>query len=111
MARLFVSQSQMDQWTSGGKVELEDDLMKVPAMQRTFRIEGAVRVLKVVGGSDEAKLVGKVKTAIDLASLGAEQYGSSLLLGETAYECEEGFIGAPTDAPGTSGSGLLDLGR
>jgi hypothetical protein len=111
MARLYVSQAQMDQWTSGGKVDLTDDVMNVPAMKRSFKIEGAVRLIKVVGGTDEAKLVGKVKTAVELAALGGEQYGSSVLLGETAYECEEGFVGVPTDALATSGSGLLDLSR
>jgi hypothetical protein len=111
VARLFVSQSQMDQWTSGGKVGLQDDLMTVPALKRTFRLEGAVRFLKVVGGNDEHKLTGKVKTLTDLAAVGAEQYGGSVILGDSAYECEEGFIGAPTDAQETSGSGLLELGR
>jgi hypothetical protein len=111
VARLFVSQAQMDQWTTGGKVGIEDDLMSVPALQRTFRIEGAVRITKVVGGSDEKSMLGKVKTAVELASIGAEQYGSSVILGDSAYECEEGFLGVPTDATPTSGSGLLELGR
>ncbi len=112
MARLFVSQSQMDQWTAAGKVALQDDVMAVPALGRTFRLEGAVRVLKVVGGSDDQRLIGKVKTSIDLAALGAEHYGTSVLVGETAYECEEGFVGTVTD-PGKSGgaSGLLALGK
>jgi hypothetical protein len=101
----------MDQWTTGGKVGLDNDLMTVPAMNRSFRLEGAVRFIKVVGGSDERVLLGKVKTLLDLAAIGAEQYGASVIVGDSAYECEEGFIGAPTDAEVTSGSGLLDLGR
>jgi hypothetical protein len=111
VARLFVSQAQMDRWTSGGKVALRDDLMTVPALNRSFRLEGAVRFLRVVGGTDEHALLGKVKTLVDLASVGAEHYGSSVIRGDTAYECEEGFIGAPTDEVATSGSGLLDLSR
>jgi hypothetical protein len=112
VARLFVSQAQMDQWTAGGKVGLRDDLMTVPAMNRTFRIEGAVRFIKVVDGEDSQGLVGKVKSVIDLAALGAEHYGNSVILDETAYECEEGFLGAPEDAAaGTDGEGLASLGR
>ena len=111
MARLFVSQAQMDQWTSGGKVAIQDDLMTVPALKRSFRIEGAVRFVKVVGGTDDKQMIGKVKSLIDLASIGAEQYGKSVILGEAAYECEEGFLGMATDAKATSGSGLLELGR
>src|SRR5688572_2469905 len=102
----------MDQWTAGGKVGLRDDLMTVPAMNRTFRIEGAVRFLKVVDGDDAQALVGKVKSVIDLAALGAEHQGTSVLLGETAYECEEGFLGAPEDpAAGAGGETLASLGR
>ena len=111
MARLYVSQAQMDQWTTGGKVGLQNDLMTVPAMNRSFRIEGAVRFLKLVGGNDDQVMVGKVKTVVELASVGAEQYGTSVILGDAAYEVEEGFIGLPTDATATSGSGLLDLSR
>jgi hypothetical protein len=111
VARLYVSQEQMDQWTTGGKVALEDDLMTVAALGRTFRIETAVRVVALVGGDDTAKLVGKVKTQGQLAESGYERYGNSLVAGDAAYECEEGFVGTPTDAPSVSGSGLLDLGK
>jgi hypothetical protein len=97
VARLFVSQAQLDQWTSGGKVGLRDDRMTVLAMNHTFRIEGAVRFLKLVGGNDEQKLVGKVKTQVELAAVGAEQYGNSVVLGDSAYECEEGFVGVALD--------------
>ena len=101
----------MDQWTTGGKVNLDDDLMTVPALSRTFKIEGAVRITKLVGGEDVNALVGKVKTHIELATIGGEAVGSSVVLGDSAYECEDGFVGAPTDRAGTSGSGLMDLGR
>ncbi len=101
----------MDQWTTGGKVSLKDDLMNVPALSRTFKIEGAVRITKLVGGEDVKGLVGKVKTHVELATAGGEAFGSSVVMGESAYECEEGFVGAPTDRADTSGSGLLDLGR
>ena len=101
----------MDQWTSGGKVGLRDDLMTVPALGRTFKIEGAVRITKLVGGEDDHTLLGKVKTRAELTAVGAEAFGTSVIVGESAYECEEGFLGAPTDATDTSSSGLLDLGR
>jgi hypothetical protein len=100
----------MDQWTTGGKVVLKDDLMTVAALGRTFRIETAVRVLTLVGGDDTISLVGKVKTQGELAQAGYERFGSSLVAGEAAYECEEGFLGTPTDAHPTSASGLIDLG-
>ncbi len=100
----------MDSWTTGGKVGLKDDLMTVPALGRTFRLESAVRVVKLVGGDDDKQLVGRVKTASELSGEGAEHYGASLVIADSAYECEEGFVGTQTDAPSTSGSGLLNLG-
>ena len=103
----------MDLWTSGGKVTLEDDLMTVAAadesLRRSFHLETAVRFLTLSGGEDEASLVGKVKSVSELAKVGAEHFGTSVILRETAYECEEGFIGTPTDARRASGSGLLHL--
>lgn len=103
----------MDHWTNDGKVALEDDLMTVSAadenLRRSFRLETAVRFLTVSGGEDESLFVGKVKSVGELASVGAEHYGTSVILRDTAYECEEGFIGTPTDARPASGSGLLHL--
>lgn len=111
MSRLYVSQAQMDQWTTGGKVSLQDDLMTVAALGRTFKIVGAVRITKLVGGDDDKQLVGKVKTHLELATSGGEAFGASVIVGESAYECEEGFVGSPTDANEASGSGLLKLGH
>jgi hypothetical protein len=111
MARLFVSQEQMDRWTSEGKVRLDDDLMTVPALGRSFRLRSAVLFTKVVDGGDQQALVGKVKSDLQLAEMRAEQYGTSCIVGEVAYECVEGFLGTPDDASGVGGSGLLNLQR
>jgi hypothetical protein len=110
MARLFVSQQQMDRWTSEGKVKLDDDIMSVPAMHRSFRISGAVYFTKLIDGEDKPGLIGKVKSGEQLAEMSAEHYGASVILGEVGYECVEGFIGVPVeaDAP-VAGSGLLKL--
>jgi hypothetical protein len=108
MARLFVSQTQMDKWTSEGKVRLDDDVMTLPAMSRSFRLSSAVHVTKTIDGDDGHKLIGKVKTAEQLSALGAEQYGTSLIVGDTGYDCTEGFVGTPVEGP-VAGSGLLKL--
>jgi hypothetical protein len=106
MARLFISADQMDRWTSEGKVSLEDDTMTLPALGRSFRLRTAVRFLSVIEGSDAHGLVGRVKTTAQLAEMGGEHYGASVILGEVGYECEEGFIGLPVDG---GASGLLKL--
>jgi hypothetical protein len=108
MARLFISQEQMDKWTSEGKVRLDDDVMTLPAMSRSFKLSSAVHVTKTIDGADAQGLIGRVKTSEQLAKMGAEQYGSSVILGDTGYECTEGFVGSPVEGP-VGGSGLIKL--
>jgi hypothetical protein len=108
MARLFISADQMDRWTAEGKVSLSDDLMTLPALGRSFRLRTAVRFMAVVEGTDVHGLLGRVKTDDQLAELGGEHYGASVILGEVGYECEEGFIGLPVDG---GHSGLLKIGQ
>jgi hypothetical protein len=109
MARLFVSQDQMDRWTSEGKVRLDDDKMLLPALGRSFRLSSAVYFTQVVAGSDENRLIGRVKSEEQLAEMRAEHYGASVIVGEIGYECEEGFLGTPIEGTVGGTSGLLRL--
>jgi hypothetical protein len=109
MARLFISQDQMDRWTSGGKVSLDDDVMHIPGLGRSFKIRSAVHITKVLEGDDVHKLIGKVKSDEQLEGLEAEHYGASLIVGEAAYECAEGFLGVPAETGASGASGLLQL--
>jgi hypothetical protein len=107
MARLFISADQMDRWSGEGKVALQDDLMTLPALGRSFTLRTAVRFLSVIEGADAHGLIGRVKTDEQLAEMGGEHYGASVIMGDVGYECEEGFIGLPVDG---GASGLLKLG-
>jgi hypothetical protein len=107
MARLYISADQLDRWTAEGKVSLQDDLMTLPALGRSFRLRTAVRFLSVIEGSDAHTLVGRVKTQEQLGEMGGEHYGESVIMGDVGYECEEGFVGLPVDG---GASGLLKLG-
>ena len=108
MARLFVSQDQLDRWTAEGKVKLDDDIMSLPALNRSFKLRTAVRFLSVIEGADAHGLIGRVKTDEQLAEMGGEHYGASVIMGDVGYECEEGFIGLPIDG---GASGLLKIGQ
>jgi hypothetical protein len=111
MARLFVSQDQMDRWTAAGKVRLDDDVMTLPALGRSFKLRSAVYFAHTVDGPDEHRLLGRVKTEEQLAEMHAEHYGASVIMGDIGYECEEGFVGVPVEGVGAGGaSGLLRLG-
>jgi len=101
----------MDKWTADGKVKLDDDLMTLPALGRSFKLTTAVHIRAIVEGTDAQKLVNKVKTLTQLGEIGAEHYGASLILGEVGYECVEGFVGVPVEAGApVAGSGLIRLG-
>ncbi|MGZ3428662.1 MAG: hypothetical protein ACXVCV_18545 [Polyangia bacterium] len=107
MARLFISADQMDRWSAENKVALNDDIMSLPALNRSFKLRTAVRFLSVIEGADAHGLIGRVKTDEQLAEMGGEHYGASVIMGDVGYECEEGFIGLPIDG---GASGLLKLG-
>lgn len=107
MARLFISADQMERWTGEGKVSLEDDRMTLVALGRSFRLRPAVRFISVIDGADAHQLVGRIKTDVQLAELGGEQFGKSCIVGDLGYECEEGFVGTPVDG---GASGLLKIG-
>jgi hypothetical protein len=110
VARLFISQERIDRWLEEGKVRIESDVMSLPALGKSFRLKPAVHFTKIV--SDEADgngLIGRVKTQEQLNKLGAELYVSSVILGETAYECEPGFIGEVVGPSAAIGSGVHRL--
>jgi hypothetical protein len=61
---------------------------------------------KVSGdGPDPNGLVGKVKDEAAIGAMGAEQYMNSVILGDTAYDVEPGFVGTPVEAK-DGGEGL-----
>ena len=68
---------------------------------QTYSIQAAVRFLETVcGGADPHDLLGRVKTLPQLAQLGAEHYMDSVLLGDTGYEVQQGFVGTLCGASG-----------
>ncbi len=94
--RVFFPQSALDQWLSEDKIELGDATLVIRAEGRRYKVLEAVRVLsEVTGAEDQHDQVGKVKTINFLSELGAELLGSSMILGDLAYEVVPGFIGTP----------------
>ncbi|MCS6912665.1 MAG: hypothetical protein RMK29_17795 [Myxococcales bacterium] len=110
MPRIFVSQQRMQQWTEDGKVSVQNNLMILPNLGKSFRLTEAVYVVRVVSeGGDIHGLVGRVKSRSQLRALGAEVYHDSLILGEAAYQCEPGFIGEVVGTPPAGSSGIHKL--
>lgn len=94
MARLFISQDRLDEWSADNKATLADDLLTLHELGRVFLVEPAVRFLSVAGNEEDPnELLGTVKSEEELAAIGADTYMSSVIHGETAYEVQPGFMG------------------
>jgi hypothetical protein len=94
MSRIFVSQEQLDTWDAEGSAELQDDVLMWNGAR--YQLQPGVRFLHTIDNvHDPHDLVGKVKTAEQLASLSAEHYMNSVLLGDLGYEVQQGFVGNP----------------
>lgn len=74
------------------EADLQDSQLVVSKDQARFSTAPAVHFLEVVSGTDDQKLLHCVKTEGQLAKLGAEHMADSVVLGETAYQVEDGYL-------------------
>jgi len=78
-------------------------MLQLPGGDLVLRLVPGCYFMSVQAGSDRSfNLLGKVKTKAAVSALGAEVYMNSVILGETAYEVEVGFVAKPM------GPALLD---
>jgi hypothetical protein len=93
---LFVSQAMLDSWAGQGKIDFVGNVMSLLAGDgkgRSYALDPAVRFLKILGNeTDPNGLLHKVKTVAQLRDMGAEAVGDSCILGDLAYEVEQGFL-------------------
>jgi hypothetical protein len=95
---LFISEKRLDAWSSEDRVKIDADIMTLSGDGRSFRLKPAVRFMKISGGDgqdDPMKLIGKVKLVEFVTKQGGEHLGSSVILGEIAYDVQSGFLGEP----------------
>ena len=101
MARLFISQERLDQWTADSKVSIDGGVMTVSELQRSFDVGPAVRFLKVAGDEpDPNDLINRVKTEEELVEMGADLYMNSVIFGDIAYDVQPGFLGVARASSG-----------
>lgn len=98
-AKIFVSQSTIDAWVSSEKADLAGSALTLRGGGATLELDPASLFMSVSGGDDAKGLIGKVKSASALLAMGAEAYMTSVLLGETAYDVESGFLAVPLVPP------------
>ncbi len=97
--RVFFPQEALDEWIHHERVDFRGSDLVIRGEGRRYRVLEAVRVLAEVSGAGDAhELTGKVKSVAFLTELGAELLGSSMIIGDLAYEVVPGFAGAPVGA-------------
>jgi hypothetical protein len=96
MSRLFISVERLEAWSAEGRASLEGDRMTLTELNRKFAMKPAVHFIKATGQDhDPHDLIGRVKSKQALEAMGAEQFASSVIYNDTAYEIIDGFIGEP----------------
>jgi len=89
---LFVPQSVLDKWSDKGRVEVKGEVLVLLREKKSFQLTSAVRFLKMEAGEDLKGLLHKVKTLDALKQMGAEHYRESVILGDSAYQVQQGFL-------------------
>ena len=89
---LFVPQSVLDKWSEQGRIQVDGTVLTILGERKSFQLTTAVRFIKMEAGEDNAGLLHKVKTNDALKQMGAEHYMESVILGESAYQVQQGFL-------------------
>jgi hypothetical protein len=89
---LFVPQSVLATWSEQGRISVEGNVLTILGENKKFALTSAVRFLKMEAGEDVAGLLRKVKSIDALKQMGAEHYMESVILGESAYQVQQGFL-------------------
>ena len=102
MVRVYVSQNCIDLWHSSGGIAIDGDMLRFHAVPNaSLSIIPSVHFQRVdSGATDPYDIVGAVKTAHELAQMGAEHYENAVVLGDYAYTVNPGFIASPVGADG-----------
>lgn len=89
---LFVPQSVLDKWSEQGRIQVDGNVLTILGEGKNFALTSAVRFMKMEAGEDAAGLLQKVKTTDALKQMGAEHYMESVILGDNAYQVQQGFL-------------------
>lgn len=90
--KLFLPQKTLEDWATDDKADLQDGKLVMKESKTTHPIAPAVHFQRLISGSDQEGLVGRVKTTAQLAALGAEHLADSCIVGDVAYEVVEGYV-------------------
>lgn len=105
-----MSQNIIDRWHATGGIAIVGDLLRFHAVPYvTLFINPSVYFERIDGGeADPYDIIGAVKTAQELAQMGAEHWENSVVLSDFAYTVKPGFIASPVGEDGSPM--MLDAG-
>lgn len=95
MGRLvFISQGQMEKLLTEGAAEIKENniILRLDNTLVGDLEEAYYFVRNVVSGSDSRELIGKVFTREEVLKLGGDIMQNSVIIGDDAYDVEEGFL-------------------
>jgi hypothetical protein len=103
MVRVFMSQNCIDRWHATGGIAIAGDLLRFHAVPYVnLFINPSVYFERIDGGeADPYDIIGAVKTAQELAQMGAEHWENSVVLSDFAYTVKPGFIASPVGDDGS----------
>ena len=92
--RVFVSQARLDDWAGHGRITLRGLSLTVAGREgRNHPLEPAIRFLRVAGGgADPRGLVARILTPAQVRELGGEPLAGSVVVDDTAYDVEGGYL-------------------
>ena len=92
--RFFVSQEALDALVDSGVASIDVDSLSVVPRRLKAHVTPAIYVSKEIEGKgDPNQIVGKVKSLDAVTAMKADHYRDSLIVGDTAYEVVEGYLG------------------
>lgn len=91
--RMFIALTTLEAWMDSGHVDMGNRAVTLKKRRCTYDLEPAVRFLSVVSGSPAPRLLGKVLTEHRIGELGGELMGDSVILGDTAFLVQPGYVG------------------
>lgn len=93
--KLFFSHEIINSWTDDKRVQFENDTLFISTGKgrQEYKLNPAFRFIKVAGGGEDPhNLVNTIHTADELKAMGADVYMNSGIVGETAYDLEQGYV-------------------
>jgi len=96
--RLFFKQEFLDRLLVEEKVHIDGDVMALADEPNRYRVMPALYfVADVADGHDPFRFVGRVKATHAVVEMGGEHYHDSVVIGDTAYSVQPGFVGEPLE--------------